>query len=365
MSPPLSNLDVAHSYLPSPAPEELSESDSDILATLEEKRREIDQEIEAFRRQKEKEFRAFEDELRSRKRRNAVNGPQRPISPISGLSNLMENKLHIDGSINKEKEKKGDGRTLGGLKPALGPSKPSVSLDKVTIKGMTTPPVSGTPPSARTLSRSPTNLSATPPPPSEKETGKSPSLSDRENNFHGLFTPGYLRLLDVQPSSLPQNSNSLSVSRSKRAVTSPTLPPSNSLPSALRTASGTARKRKHVTFRLGDSVVVDPSSSYEESTSPSEDPDDEKLDGNLSDSAIEISPVPLPIEVPRSIKDEAMTSPKKDVSEGEFFSFDEELSDDDDENALKYQDVSNDPDHLIWNYTSLPHHRSRKMIPPN
>jgi len=64
----------------------------------------------------------------------------------------------------------------------------------------------------------------------------------------------------------------------KRTHSTPHLP-STSLPSALRNSSGKGsdgtnggssaiRKRKHVTFQLADSAIVDPSSSYEELPSP-------------------------------------------------------------------------------------------------
>jgi hypothetical protein len=53
----------------------------------------------------------------------------------------------------------------------------------------------------------------------------------------------------------------------------------------LRTASGTTvRKRKHVTFQLADSAIVEPSSSYEEMPSPSpraERPGDGMIDDML------------------------------------------------------------------------------------
>ena len=115
-----------------------------------------------------------------------------------------------------------------------------------------------------------------------------------------------------------------------------------------------------MTFQLTDSVVVDPSSSYEESPSPSEDPDEEELNGTLADSAIKMPPISVPIEVPRSVTDGTLTSPKKDVSDGGFFSFDEELADDEDD-VDKYQDVSQ-PSNPLWNFISLSHHRIRRLM---
>ncbi len=316
----------AKSSYPSPALDELSDSGSDIITTLEAKRREIDEEIEAFKSRKEEEFKTFEEEFRTRKRQNTHPGDPRPTSPKSGLSNLSK-KSESHGSIPKDKKQKADDMYLGALKPLPGPSKPSVSVDRVTINGMTTPPVSGTPPLGRTLSRSPTNLSGTPPRAySGKETGKSSTPSDRENNFHGLFTPAYLPLLDTHPSSLPQKSFSPTITPSERSRTAPPLP-SNSLPSALRVASGTIRKRKHVTFRLAHSIVVDPSSSYEETPTPSEYPYEKDLGEARVDSGIEMTSSPWTTADHNSDPDGRMPGPNNPVNEASFFPFDEEIDD--------------------------------------
>ena len=327
----LSYLSRTKSFLPSPAPDELSDSESDLISVLEEKRREIDTEIEAFQSRKEEEFKSFEHELRSRKKRNNHIVFPHPASSISGLSNLSKKDLATNGAASKERKKKAEDVGIGGLMPT-GPSRPSVSVDRVTINGMTTPPVSGTPPLGKNLFPSPTLSSGTTPPrnPSEEEAGKSPTTPERENEFHGLFTPGYLQLLDSKPSSLPQTATSPSISETKRAVTAPTLP-STSLPSALRAASGAARKRKHVTFRLAHSVVVEPSSSYEETPSPSEDQYDRNLDDAGAGLGIEIMPSPLPIEIPQSHLSEDVTSSNETDNEASFFSFDEELDEKGDE----------------------------------
>lgn len=169
--------------------------------------------------------------------RSTESGDEGPFRRKSGLGILHRKDLHSNGSVVKENKKKSEAVMVGGLKPALGPSKPSVSIDGVTINGMTTPPVSGTPPLTKTLSRSPTTPSATSRHYSEIQPGKSPTVLDRENNFHGLFTPGYLQLLDTQPTSLPPISTTSPMTSSKRALTAPNLP-LNSLPSALRAASG-------------------------------------------------------------------------------------------------------------------------------
>lgn len=323
-----SQLSRAKNFLPSPAPDELSDSDSDLISILESKRREIDDAIEAFKSLKEKEFRTFEDEFRSRKRRNQNIGLlqpiSQPISPISGLSGLSKKDFDANGSAARDKKKKADYVNLIGQKPTPGPSKPVVS---VTNNGMTTPPISSTPPLGRNVFPSPTHQPGTPPrTSSEKETGKSPKLPMRENEFHGLFTPGYLQLLETNPSSLPQNSTSPSTMHSRPALTAPPLP-SNSLPSALRTASGTVRKRKHVTFRLAHSVVVDPSSSYEEIPSPSDDQYGKDLDDSETGWGDELPPSSLPIQIPRVDSYESLASPNKTDNEASFFAFDEELDD--------------------------------------
>jgi hypothetical protein len=320
-----SHVSRPKSFLPSPAPEDLIDADSDLTSVLDDKRRDIEAEIELFRLEKEREFQTFEDELRSRKRPNPNDGVQHPPSGKSGLSLLSDKSLQAGGSATKEKKKQNNRRAddvnTGGLKPTLGPSKPSVSIDRVTINGMTTPPVSGTPPWANILSRSPTYLSGTPPrATSEKES----TVSNNEDNFHGLFAPSYLQLLDAQPSSLPQNPTSHPLEHSKRSLTAPSLP-SHSLPSALRTGSGTIRKRKHVTFRLAHSVVVDPSSSYEETPSPSENQDEDDLDELEVESDTESQSTSLPMQSTRSESNQGLASPSKGINDASFFSFDEEL----------------------------------------
>ena len=49
------------------APDDLSDSESEIVAELDKKRRQLDEEIARFKSQKDKEFREFEKELRSKK----------------------------------------------------------------------------------------------------------------------------------------------------------------------------------------------------------------------------------------------------------------------------------------------------------
>lgn len=126
--------------------------------------------------------------------------------------------------------------------------------------------------------------------------------------------------------------------RTNRSHTEPAIP-STSLPSALRTASGTAvRKRKHVTFQLADSAIVEPSSSYEEMPSPS--PNDEgNKDGSLEAASSSDEDVPAPkhglaLAVPspdlrgreRSSIPGDLTTAIEGGGAGGFFELDEELS---------------------------------------
>ncbi len=325
-----SHFSRTKSLLPSPAPDELSDSESDLTPLLEQKQREIEKEIETFKSRKEEEFKAFEHELRSHKKRSNHISFSHPATSISGLSNLSKKNLATNGFASQERKKKAEDVNVGGLMPT-GPCRPSVSVNRITINGMTTPPVFGTPPLGKNLYPSPTLSAGTPPRHSpEKETGRSPTIPERENEFHGLFTPDYLQLLDSKPSSLPQNALPSSLSASNRAMATPTLP-STSLPSALRPASGAARKRKHVTFRLADSVVVEPSSSYEETPSPSEDQYDQHSDDAGPGLGIRIMPSPLPTEMRKCYPDKDVTSPSKTNNEASFFSFDEELDEKGDE----------------------------------
>lgn len=207
-------------------------------------------------------------------------------------------------------------------------SKPTLSLDKLNISGETTPPIStlGTPPTPTGLYRPPiirspssSSTKLTPPPRSNPERPAPPTpTTERFDSFAGVFIPAYLPLLESrdhtpvvrspqplasqqeaeakqlhlinveskraaeqQPGksqSLPRQSVSPTVVATKRTHSTPALP-STSLPSALRNTNGkirggsvrgqsATRKRKHVTFQLADSAIVNPSSSYEELPSP-------------------------------------------------------------------------------------------------
>ena len=312
-----------------PSPDNTSDSDAELLDALEEKRRQLDEEISIFKAAKDREFREFEKELRARRKGSrASNHPglestatKQPTSMSGSAAVLNLLASSQNGSLNGRAGSKGkkDGRSWDkGRKPAP-LSGPTLSLDRLNIAGETTPPLHslGTPPSptlSKTSRSHPSGMGPIQPttPPqsiSEKEPDlmSTPTPSrDRSDPFTGLFTPSYLPLLesrDQQPTvrtpppltsaeeektklqlnadskrkaerqklessqSLPPQPVSPTMLASMRAKSTPILP-SASLTSALRTVSGGERARKHVMFQLADLKVVDPSSSYEEGPSP-------------------------------------------------------------------------------------------------
>ena len=326
-------INVARSSLPSPARDESSDSESEILAELDEKRREIDDEIASFKAQKEKEFRSFERELRSRRKsrrskpKNAE--PAKGTSAVSAVSNLFVGKQARPNGLSKGK-KLSDGLPNSRSRPSALPSQPTVGVEKVTINGTSTPPIVGTPPLSRSLSRSPTNLSIAPP---RKSAGKLPSRREEEKtDFSGLFTPTYLPLLEAREgTSLPQDR--VTSQHAKRALTVPAIP-STSLPSALRTASGSAiRKRKHVTFQLEDTMIVEPSSSYEELPSPEKQVSSERVD-EMNAASNYTTPAPVSPEFGGRLV--AASDGGSGVG---FFELDEEF-DDIDDREVDYHEVS-------------------------
>lgn len=327
-------INVARSSLPSPARDDSSDSESDILAELDEKRRQIDDEIASFRVQKEKEFQNFERELRSKrkparsKRKN--NQSTQGTSAVSAVSNLFAgNQLRPNG-LDKGK-KISDGLSNSRPRPSTLPSKATAVVDKLTINGTTTPPIVGTPPLTRSLSRSPADLSITPP---RKSAGRSPNARDEEKrDFSGLFTPTYLPLLEAHRSS-PLPPARVVSQKAKRALTVPAIR-STSLPSALRTSSDSAiRKRKHVTFQLGDTMIVEPSSSYEELPSPHKQVSSERLDEMMNVAIEDIAPVPVGPKFGGGLV--AASDGGSGVG---FFELDEEL-DDLDDREVNYHEVS-------------------------
>ncbi|KIX93450.1 uncharacterized protein Z520_10869 [Fonsecaea multimorphosa CBS 102226] len=311
-----------------PSPDNTSDSDSELLDALDQKRRQLDEEVAKFKAAKDREFREFEKQLWVNKKRSRAGAnsasegtPTRASSTTSALNLLASTQ---NGSVPgrpgyKARRDAGAGDKVRKPAPLSGPT---LSLEKLNITGETTPPLHtlGTPPTptilARARSRSPTSAAARPttPPPTQLKTDppltSTPTPSkDRSDPFAGVFTPMYLPLLESsdrspivrspQPmtsaeeeakrlqldaeskeradqvlkqqarssQSLPPQPVSPTVVATKRAQSTSILP-SASLPSALRSTSGGGRRRKHVMFQLADLKVVDPSSSYEEGPSP-------------------------------------------------------------------------------------------------
>ncbi|KAH0843693.1 hypothetical protein AYO21_05479 [Fonsecaea monophora] len=339
-----------------PSPDNTSDSDSELLDALDQKRRQLDEEVARFKAAKDREFREFEKQLWVNKKRSRVGAnsasdgtptkaSMTASTPTSALNLLASTQ---NGSVNGWSAHKARRDGVVGDKVIKKPpplSGPTLSLEKLNIAGETTPPLHtlGTPPTptilTRARSRSPTDAVVrltTPPPPARRRSHSPPAstptpLKDRSDPFAGVFTPMYLPLLDSrdrtpivkspQPltseeeetkrfqldaeskeraenvlkqqtrssQSLPPQPVSPSVVATKRAQSTSILP-SASLPSALRSASGGGRRRKHVMFQLADLKVVDPSSSYEEGPSPEleaeKDPNGEPAQQGLEDEHV-------------------------------------------------------------------------------
>ncbi|KAK5021206.1 hypothetical protein LTS07_011202 [Exophiala sideris] len=301
-----------------PSPDNTSDSEYEIVDILEQKRRQLDEEVAKFKAAKDREFRDFEKDLRSRRRSRGSCETSPTKSSSSSITNSSV--LNLLGSVQNgstngwvgRKPKRSSGEGVGEkLTKSVPLSKPTLSLDKLNITG-NLPPVHalGTPPTPSFLpNRSLSNGSATSTPPRSGNNQQPPTPGTdrtRTDSFAGVFTPVYLPLLDsreqppvlaspqlltpndeeekrlqldaeskkeaerqkakIQSSqSLPPQPVSPTVVATKRTNSDPQIP-STSLPSALRTSSGShSYKKKHVTFQLSDSKVVEPSSSYEES----------------------------------------------------------------------------------------------------
>lgn len=307
--------------VPAPSLKPPSENDGSIADMLARKRQQIDLEIDEFRCLKEREFQDFERSLRKQKRgrRRGSRSKDAQKDPRPGalsLLNLPVKQQQTNGVSRQQSDKDDMPRAVS--KPTTGVQKDTVSaeLPPTPLKSkfnLSKPPSS---PQPRHLSpvRNGDKKGKTPSP--YKRPPLSPLSPPNERNADGLtgvFTPAYLPLLDSRPlpnpvspksgsppqhgsSSLPDSASYSSATPMLRANRSHTEPiiPSTSLPSALRTASGTAvRKRKHVTFQLADSAIVEPSSSYEEMPSPS--PKDERgMDGSLEEASPSDEDVPAP-----------------------------------------------------------------------
>ncbi|KAK5083889.1 hypothetical protein LTR05_006396 [Lithohypha guttulata] len=315
---------LPHHSLPSPDYTGDSDSESEIAKELEQKRRDLDEEIVRFRALKDKEFKDFEADLKSRRRQKSVHQQHLQRDNCINHYEFIE---HSPSSTPPTKcipsayEKKT--RTsikqlqpIRLMKPSTGPkvTTPTICLDKMNIScehnlqshaSYSTPPIP-----VPTVTSGPGRVS----PPStclatalpEQPRDKPPHSPDnkRPTASKALFAPGYLPLLDerydstdgqvegiqtepatptdpsmivsiaAHASSLPIESSlneSFQIPQAKRAYTSPSSINRSKLPPIIRTANGRKRtggKRKHVTFQLADRVIVEPSSSYEEGPSP-------------------------------------------------------------------------------------------------
>jgi hypothetical protein len=316
---------ISRNALPSPDNTNTTDSEADIIDILDRKRKELDDEISKFKAAKDREFRDFEKDLRSRRKARACDvSPSKTSSSVNSSPLSLLGSTHngcANGWGGGHKAKRGGGGDRVGDKTARPPplSKPTLSLDKLNINGETllqgahnlgTPPTPSFPPK-----RSPSTGSATSTPPRAQQANKQPPTpgSEKSDGFAGVFTPVYLPLLESRDrplcvdspqalsteeeekkrlqlnqdtkqeaerqriqlessQSLPEQPVSPTVLASKRTRSDPQMGSGStmsSLPSALRTPSGThgghKPKKKHVTFQLADSKVVEPSSSYEES----------------------------------------------------------------------------------------------------
>jgi len=157
---------IQHS-LPSPEYTGDSDSDTDIIHGLEQKRRQLDEEIARFRAQKDKEFRDFEAELKARKRqkraqqhfqknnasnyhefaKNSLSTTPPSISLLSGC----EKKARSPNSLRAYKDSEPIKLMNVGSKVT---TPPTISLDRTNIAG-------------ESISQSHANVSQTPPMPND------------------------------------------------------------------------------------------------------------------------------------------------------------------------------------------------------
>lgn len=294
---------VASGRFPSPS-KNSDDSDSETPVLLNQKRRELDQEVAQFKEAKDREFHDFEKSIRKQRPKRKRESKARKESSNSAEVGSKPGALSLLAGLSKNGNVNGNCTPLAKgsdtpeiqKQPKIAPlSKPTISLDRKNIRGETTPTYGSPLPAeklTRQLSKSPENgsLACTPPKLRSPILANPPTpMRESHDLFAGVFTPSFLPLLESadskgavhaqRPDNKLQRHNSFShsqsssellspTSRSQRAQTAPTLP-STSLPSALRTASGTTvRTQKHVTFQLADSAIVEPSSSYEEMPSP-------------------------------------------------------------------------------------------------
>lgn len=335
--------------LPSPDYTGDSDSESEFAQELVRKRKQLDEEVARFRAQKDKEFRDFEHELKSSRRREKVqqhflrnnnsyyhdftkNSPSAtpPASSVSMLTGFEE-------KIQSPKLQQGarQSEPIRLMKSSVGPkvTNPTICLDKISITGenvpkthsnqLYTPPTPSCTVSQIAARASPTihARSASTERPSSRDKSPKSSEKKHEDNFSDLFAPPFLPLLEsrqardgqiegiqtepasptnhsmdikaipVTSSSLPTESsmsNEFHVPSAKRAYTSPSALNRKTLQPIIRNVNGRKRaggKRKHVTFILADRAIVEPSSSYEEGPSPDIDDEDDRRGSGDSDAS--------------------------------------------------------------------------------
>jgi len=147
-------MTVMHHSLPSPEYTGDSDSDSDIILELEQKRRQLDEEVARFGAQKDKEFRDFEAELKARKRqKRAQQQPQKDNAsnyyeftknspsttpPSVSLLGGCERKVRSPNSIRAYKQSE----PIKLMKSNVGSkvtTPPTIRLDRTNIKGENIP----------------------------------------------------------------------------------------------------------------------------------------------------------------------------------------------------------------------------------
>lgn len=337
------------SSLPSPDYTGDSDSESDIAQELIQKRKQLDEDVARFRALKDKEFRDFEHELKTRRRRDKVqqhflrnsnsyyhdftkNSPSAtPPAASSSIPAGFEEKIR-DPNVSHHARQSEPIRLM---KSSAGSkvTTPTICLDKISIIGenvpqphlnhLHTPPTPSGTVSQIAARASPTihARSASTERASLRDKAPKSSENKHEDKFSDLFAPPYLPLLEsrqdrlgdiegtqtepasptshsidiqaipVTSSSLPTESsmsNEFHVPSTKRAYTSPSTLNRKTLPPIIRNVNGRKRaagKRKHVTFILADRAIVEPSSSYEEGPSPDVDDEDDRRGSAASDGS--------------------------------------------------------------------------------
>ena len=272
----ISNSDLAPALDSSFDPDQ-DQEEQGILRALKLQRQRVDEEIAQFRALKEQEFRDFETNLRSRRRGSAgQNGhkhdPTNTVAPIRIPAKSTPSKCATTVDARSSRRQNLDEKVLSDQLRTLS------GEDRIAL----TLPSPSPSPSRSSSTAIQSAMSA-----SSAIVTNTPPAYERERDFHGLFTPAFLPLLEskqvpltaLSSSNSPKNSpnatkpkpasvrdkrNSLDLRSDK--TTSPLIQPSSSLPSALRRTSSDGRPKspKHVTFRLSDFTVVDPASSYQE-----------------------------------------------------------------------------------------------------